>query len=162
MRRKLAVLAAGVAAVAALAATALAVIPGQTPFPSPTIKTLFVSTNTVTGPGHFLGEGVVNSRFAVGSTVVFRVFAADATSKKVLTADDVRYAYIKIPNQPNVKLTYVTPTQANGPNFTGSWTIPASQPEGIVEFVTRFQTKQKKYGNFVQIPVETSQLTVTK
>ena len=35
-------------------------------------------------------------------------------------------------------------------------------PTGIVQFVTRFQSKQKKYGNFVQIPVETAQLTVTK
>ena len=50
MRRKIAVLAAAVAAVAAVTATALAVAPGETPFPSPTIESLFVTTNTVDRP----------------------------------------------------------------------------------------------------------------
>jgi len=31
-----------------------------------------------------------------------------------------------------------------------------------VQFTTRFQSKSKGYGNFVQIPVETSQLTIVK
>lgn len=162
MKRKLAVLVAGVAAVTAVTATALAVTPGETPFPSPTIVSLFVTTNTYTGAGSGLGEGVMASRFPVGSTVRFDVFAADAKTKKVLTADDVKYAYIKIPGQPNVKLSYAAPTVRNGRNFTATWTVPATMPTGIVQFVTRFQSKQKKYGNFVQIPVETAQLTVTK
>ena len=61
-----------------------------------------------------------------------------------------------------MKLTYVAPTVRNGTNFTGTWTIPAIYPTGIVNFVTRFQSTTKKYGNFVQMPVETAQLTVTK
>ena len=68
-----------------------------------------------------------------GSTVVFKVFAADAKSKNVLTADDVKYAYVKIPGQPNVKLTYVAPTTRNGTNFTGTWTVPADYPTGLVQ-----------------------------
>jgi hypothetical protein len=158
MKRKLAVLVAGIAAVTAVTATALAVTPGETPFPSPTIVSLFVTTNTFTSAA----PDVMTSRFRVGSTVNFEVFAADAKTKKVLTADDVRYAYIKIPGQPNVKLTYVAPTERNGTNFTGTWTIPATMPTGPVQFVTRFQSKDKKYGNFVQIPVESAQLWVTK
>jgi len=162
MRRKIAALVAGVAAVAALTATALAVVPGETPFPSPTIVSLFVTANTYTGAGGAGGADIMSSRFPAGATVAFKVFAADATTKNVLTANDVRYAYIKIPGQPNVKLTYVAPTQRNGTNFTGTWTIPANYPAGVVEFTTRFQSKSKKYGNFVQIPVETSQLTIVK
>jgi hypothetical protein len=158
MKRKLVVLVAGIAAVTAVTATALAVTPGETPFPSPTIVSLFVTANTYTSAA----PNVMTSRFPVGSTVTFNVFAADAKTKQVLTGDDVKYAYIKIPGQPNVKLTYVAPTVRNGTNFTGTWTIPASQPTGIVQFVTRFQSKDKKFGNFVQLPVETSQLTVTK
>jgi hypothetical protein len=158
MKRKLVVLAAGIAAVAAVTATALAVTPGETPFPSPTIVSLFVTTNTFTSAA----PNLMTSRFPVGSTVNFKVFAADAKTKQVLTGDDVKYAYIKIPGQPNVKLTYVAPTVRNGPNFTGTWTIPAAMPTGIVQFVTRFQSKQKKFGNFVQLPVESAQLTVTK
>jgi hypothetical protein len=162
MRRKLCVLVAGVAAVAAVTTTALAVTPGETPFPSPTIVSLFVTTNTFTGPGNVLGEGVMTSRYQVGSTVVFKVFAADAKTKAVLTAGDVTYAYIKIPGQPNVKLSYVAPTQRNGANFTGAWAIPSTFATGAVNYTTRFQSKGKKYGNFVQLPVETSLLTVTK
>ena len=158
MKRKLVVLVAGVAAVAAVTATALAVTPGETPFPSPTVVSLFVTTNTFTAAA----PNIMASRFPVGSTVTFKVFAADVKTKQVLTSDDVRYAYIKIPGQPNVKLTYVAPTVRNGTNFTGTWTIPSTMPTGIVQFTTRFQSKQKKYGNFVQIPVETAQLTVTK
>jgi hypothetical protein len=158
MKRKLAVLVAGVAAVTAVTATALAVTPGETPFPSPTIVSLFVTTNTFTSAA----PNLMTSRFPVGSTVNFKVFAADAKTKKVLTGDDVRYAFIRIPGQPNVKLTYVAPTERNGTNFTGTWTIPANQPTGIVQFVTRFQSKNRKFGNFVQLPVETSQLTVIK
>jgi len=158
MKRKLVVLVAGIAAVTAVTATALAVTPGETPFPSPTVAGLFVTANTYTGAA----PDVMASRFPAGSTVSFKVFAADAKTKQVLTADDVKYAYIKIPGQPNVKLSYVAPTVRNGPNFTGTWTIPAAMPTGIVQFTTRFQSKQKKYGNFVQIPVETAQLTVTK
>ncbi len=162
MKRKIAVLVAGIAAVAVVTTAAVAVVPGETPFPSPTIATLFVSTNTYTGVGSADGADIMTSRFPAGATVVFKVFAADAKTKQVMTADDVRYAYVKIPNQPNVKLTYVAPTQANGTNFTGTWTVPSSYPLGVVDFATRFQTKSKKYGNFVQIPVETSQLTIVK
>jgi hypothetical protein len=162
MKRRIAVLVAGIAAVAIVTTTAVAVVPGETPFPSAKVVTLFVAANTFTGTGSPAGEDVMTSRFLPGATVVFKVFAADATSKQVLTAGDVRYAYIKIPNQPNVKLTYVAPTRANGPNFTGTWTVPATYPLGVVNFVARFQSKSKKYGNFVQIPVDTSQLTIVR
>lgn len=162
MKRRIAVLVAGIATVAIVTTTAVAVVPGETPFPSPKVVSLFVATTTFTGAGSPDGADVMTSRFLPGATVVFKVFAADATSKQVITADDVRYAYIKIPNQPSVKLTYVAPTQANGPNFTGTWTVPSSYPLGVVNFVTRFQTKSKKYGNFVQIPVESAQLTIVR
>jgi len=158
MRRKLAVLAAGIAAVAVVSATALAVAPGETAFPSPTIESLMVTANTYTSGA----TPIMTSRFAPGSTVTFKVFAGNAKTKAVLKADDVKYAYIKIPNQPNVKLTYVAPTVRNGPNFEGTWTIPATQPTGLVTITARFQTKDKKYGNFVQIPVDTSMLTVVR
>lgn len=162
MRRTLAALAAGIAAVAAVTATALAVVPGETAFPSATIATLMVTTNTYTGAGNPAGADIMTSRFAPGSSVVFSVFAGNAKTKQVLTAGDVKYAYIKIPGQPNVKLTYVAPTKRNGANFTGTWAIPTGAAPGIVNFTTRFQTKDEKYGNFVQIPVATSQLTIVR
>ena len=44
--------------------------------------------------------------FAPGATVVFRAYAVDSKTHKVLAAKDVKYFYVKIPNQPNVKLKY--------------------------------------------------------
>ena len=158
MRRKFAVLAAGVAAVAAVTATALAVVPGETPFPSPTTEQLMVTAYTYTsGPA-----GIMTNRFNPGSEVVFSVFAGNAKTKRVLTAGDVRFAFIRIPNQPNVRLTYVAPTKRNGANFTGRWTIPATYPIGMVPITVRFQTQKREFGNFVQVPVDTSMLTVVK
>jgi hypothetical protein len=162
MRRKIAVLVAGLVAIAAVSATALAVIPGETPFPSATVESVFVSTETVTGPTSPLGANILSNYYARGATVVFKVFAADVKSGKVLTADDVKYAYVRIPGQPNVKLSYTAQVKKNDPTWTGSWTVPADYPLGLVDFATRFKTTGKQYGNFVQIPVATSQLSVTK
>ncbi len=162
MRRKIAVLVAGVAAIAVVSTTALAVIPGETPFPSPTIESLFVSTATVTGPASPLGANVLSNYYPRGSVVVFNVFAAETKSGKVLTAEDVKYAYVAIPGQPSVKLTYKAQVKKGDPTWLGTWTIPADFPTGLVPFKTRFRTTGKQYGNFVQIPVASSQLTVTK
>lgn len=162
MNRKIAVLVAGVAAIAVTATTALAVLPGETPFPSPTIESVFVSTATVTGPASPLGANVLSNLYPRGSTMVFQVFAADMKSGKVLTADDVRYAYVAIPGQPSLKLTYKAQVKKGDPTWLATWTVPADYPLGLVPFKTRFQTTGKQYGNFVQIPVTSSQLTVTK
>jgi hypothetical protein len=159
MRRKLAVLAAGVAAVAAVTATALAVVPGETPFPSPTTMELMVTANTTNGSAP---DAIHTSRFLHNATVFFHVFAASVKTKQVLTAEDVRYAFIRIPNQPNVQLTYRAPTKRNGANFVGTWQVPTTYPLGLVNFTVRFQTRDRQFGNFVQIPVETSQLTIVK
>ena len=40
--------------------------------------------------------------------------------------------------------------------------IPADYPTGLVNFTVYLKTKTGAYGSFVQIPVLTSQLTVTK
>lgn len=162
MRRKITVLVAGVAAVAAVTATALAVTPGETPFPSPTIASVFVSTRTVTTPSSPLGAGILTNYYPRGGTVAFQVFAAETKSGQVLTAGDVKYAYVKIPGQPNVKLSYTAQVKKGDPTWLGTWTVPADYPTGTVQFAVRFKTTGKQYGNFVQIPVATSQLNVTK
>ena len=80
---------------------------------------------------------------------------------KILTAADVKYAYVKLPDGTKVKLSYKEPAKTTDPAWSGTWTIPATYTPRMVEFVVRFRTKDKQYGNFVQIPVATSQLTVT-
>ena len=108
-----------------------------------------------------IGAGILTNFYPRGSTVEFQVFVAATKTGQILTANDVKYAYVKFPDGTTVKLTYKEPARTTDPAWTGTWTIPATQPTQVISFTVRFQTKDKKYGNFVQIPVATSQLTVT-
>lgn len=157
MRRIILILAVGVTAVA-VTAVGGAQTPTEVPFPSPTVVQYFVSTQTTTS------AGALTNFFAQGSTVEFRAFAAQSKSGKILTGDDTRYFYVRLPGQPNIKLTYA-PSAAKVPPawlWKATWTIPADYPLGLVQFKVLLKTKANQYGSFVQIPVLTSQLTITK
>lgn len=157
MRRTILILFVGITAVV-VTAVGGAQTPTENPFPSATVVQYFVSTETVTGAGE------LSNFYARGSTVVFRAFAGQSKTGKVLTADDTKYFYVKVPGQPNLKLTYKPVTTKVLPawNWTATWTVPADYPLGLVGFQVLLKTKAKQYGSFVQIPVGTSQLTVTK
>jgi hypothetical protein len=82
-----------------------------------------------------------------------------------VTPDDVKYFNVKVPGQPNVKLSYKEPAKSKPPApwpWTATWTIPADYPTGPVDFQVKLTSKSKGYGSFVQIPVATAQLNVTK
>ena len=158
MRRIILILTVGVTAVV-VTAVGGAQTPTETPFPSPTVVQFFVSTETVTNAGE------LSNLFPRGSTVVFRAFAGQSKTGKVLTADDTRYFYVTVPGQPNLKLTYKPVSKKVLPawNWTATWTIPADYPLGLVQFKVLLRTKgPAQFGSFVQIPVGSSQLTVTK
>lgn len=164
MRRTLLFLAVGVTA-AAVTAVGGAQTPTETPFPAPKVVQYFVSAQTVTGPGASEGAGVLADRFAQGSTVVFRATAGETKTGTLVTDQTSKYFYVKIAGQPNVKLTYKAPAKkgVGAPwTWSGSWTIPADYPTGVVAFTVLLRSKSGGYGSFVQMPVSTSQLTVTK
>lgn len=133
--------------------------PPETPFPSPKVVQLFVSARTVTAAGHELGTGAMNNRFKRGETVVFQVYAGDNKTGLAVTDKDAKYAYVTIPGAPNTTLAYSS-ANARFP-WSASWTIPSTYPTGLVGFKVLVKTKSKRYGSFVQIPVQTAQLTVT-
>ena len=147
-------------------AAGVAQTPGENPFPAAKVAGAFVTAQTVTAPGSSLGAGVVSNRFSRGSKVVFRVFAGDVTTGRVLTGADVKYLYVQIPGQPNLKLTYGGPFKATDPvarlPWTGTWTIPADYPLGTVVFKVLLKTNSHGYGSFVQMPVVSAMLTVTE
>ena len=164
MRRIILILTVGVTA-AAVTAVGGAQTPTEVPFPSKTVVQYFVAAQTVTGPGAAQGAGVLLDFFPQGSTVVFRATAGESKTGKLVTADQSKYFYVKIPGQPNVKLTYSAPTskKAGVPwAWSGSWTIPADYPTGIVALKVLLKSKSGGYGSFVQMPPLSSQLTVTK
>ena len=158
--RRASVVLLGTLAVALTAVAGWAAIPGETPFPSQTIESVFVSTRTVTTASSPLGAGALTNFYTPGSTVVFQVFAGMTKTGQILTGADVKYAYVKLPDGTKIKLTYKEPAKTTDPAWSGTWTIPANYTPKVVEFTVRFRTKDKQYGNFVQIPVATSQLTV--
>jgi hypothetical protein len=143
-----------VAVMAVVTAPAWTSLGQETPFPSAKLG-VFVSAQTVTTPE----SGYITNYFAQGETVVFRVYAGDNASKNALTDKLVRSAIVQIPGQPSVKLSY----DKRNPKWPwiGSWTIPADYTPGIVPFKAMVTSKTKQVGTFTQIPVATSQLTVT-
>ena len=164
MRRTMLFLAVGVTAAVAVAVGG-AQTPTETPFPSPKVVQYFVSAQTVSGPGASEGAGVLADGFAQGSTVVFRATAGETKTGTLVTEQAAKYFYVKIPGQPNAKLTYKAPAKKGVRvqwTWSGSWTIPADYALGIVAFKVLVTTKSKQIGSFVQMPVATSQLTVTK
>ncbi|MET0939338.1 MAG: hypothetical protein ABWY51_08970 [Gaiellaceae bacterium] len=152
MKRQIIILAA-VLGLTAVPAGAQA--PAETPFPSPKIVGTFVRVQTVTSAQ----TGLLTNFFPRGSTVVFRMFVGNNKTKTSMTNKDLAYAKILVPGQPNVKLTY-TGADRQWP-WVGNWNIPADFTLGSVAFQATIKTKAKVYGSFVQIPVVTSQLTVT-
>jgi hypothetical protein len=152
MKRRLIILAAllGLTAVPAGAQA-----PAETPFPSAKIVGTFVRVRTVTAPN----SAYLTNFFPRGTTVSFRMFLGDNKTGRSLTKQDLRYAKIVIPGQPPVKMTYA----GGDPNWpwVGIWTIPADYTLGIVAFQAQIKTKTDTYGGFVQMPVGSSQLTVT-
>ncbi len=109
--------------------------------------------------------GAQNNFVAPKQAVTFRMWAVDTGTGKVLTANDVRQAYVKIPNQPNVLMTFAKQgTKATSPWYwTGVWTVPADYKLGRVDFAVLLRTKVgSKLGAFSQDTLaDTSRLTIT-
>lgn len=154
MRRFIIIAALGAAA--AVAVTAVAQAPAERPFPSPKVEGAFVRVATWTSKD----SGFLTNFFPQGAEVSFRMFVGDNKTKLSMTDKDLQFAKVLIPGQPDVKMTY-TNSDPQYP-WTGSWTVPADFKPGLVSFEASIKTKKSKaYGNFVQIPVATSQLTIT-
>jgi hypothetical protein len=145
-------LAAAVIVAAAAIGSASAATPP--PFPAPKVGPVFVAAHTTTA------TGAMSSWFLPGDQVVFRAYAIDTKTKQYLAKKDVRYFYVKIPGQPNVKLTYTAKpaTMANMP-WTGTWTVP-SGVTGQIDFRILVKTWTRHTGEFVQMPVSTAKLNI--
>jgi len=155
--KKILILGAAVAVVASVTMSASAATP--VPFPAPTVVQVFVAAQTVTS------DGVMSSWFKPGDSVVFRAYAVDPKTKKLVDPKAVKYFYVAIPNQPNVKLQYgaTAPGASTGMPWTGTWTVPSTY-SGNVPFKVLIQIKQNSgkqlKGQFVQMPVATATLNI--
>jgi hypothetical protein len=155
-------LAIGAAVVAgALATPALA----QAPYPSAKVD-IAVYGDTVSssrGDVKQLRVCTQNNYFQRRSRVVFRAWAVNTATGQALGAEDMKYAYVKIPGQPNLKLNWGP--HGTAPNrvqfWSAAWAIPADYPLGVVPYRIVFKTEENKFGIYQQPAVEAAQLTVT-
>jgi len=144
-------------AVATVTMSASAATP--VPFPSPTVKQVFVAAQTVTT------DGTLASWYTPGSTVVFRAYAVDPKSHEVIDPKLVKYFYVAIPGEPNIKLTYgaKAPGASSGLPWSGEWNVPTGYALGSVPFKILIQVREndKEYkGQFDQMPSATAALTI--
>jgi hypothetical protein len=126
---------------------------------------VFVSAHTLAAANAAYTPPAVGKQenfFSQTSAVRFQVYAVDLKTKEVVTAQDAKYFYVTNPNQPNVKLTYgKAGSSAKAPYiWTGTWTVPATYPLGVVPFRVLLTTKSGRHGIFQQAPVAAAQLTV--
>jgi hypothetical protein len=157
--KRILILGAAIAVVASVTMSASAATP--VPFPSDKVLQVFVAAQTVTS------DGVMTSWFKPGDSVVFRAYAVDPKTKKVVDPKLVKYFYVTIPNVPNVKLKYgaTAPGASTGMPWTGTWTVPSTYPSGTVPFKVLIQIKQNTgqqlKGQFVQMPVVPASLNIS-
>jgi hypothetical protein len=118
---------------------------------------VFIWADTVTAD-----TGKQENFFSQGSKVVFRAYAVDLKTKKVITPTQAQYFYVKIPNNPNVRMRYgpVGAGTAKRSIWTGSWSVPSDYKLGLVDFRVLVHTKDRHHGVFQQAPVPAAQLTI--
>jgi hypothetical protein len=139
----------GVAVVmSALAAPALA---QQTATPKK--RDVFLYVDTVNGtrpkgaPPRPIGCTQTNY-YKRGEQLVFRIWGSEAATGDILSTENVRYAYVKIPGFPNLKLNW----GAHGATtnrvwfWTAAFDIPKDYPLGTATFRIVFKTEAGTFG----------------
>ena len=181
--KKLMLLAAGIT-ILAFAATAAAAetpplpygqtVPGPTnPWPGKNVKVAFYVETLTSGKGESVWGSSANTSctrtnfFPRKERIVWHITMVDAKTGKVIEAADVKYAYLKIPGQPNLKLKYgphgKDPLVAPW-NWYYGWDIPPDYPLGLVDYQivvkTKSMTNRGEVATFKESPLAPEQLTI--
>ena len=76
------------------------------------------------------------------------MWGVETKTGDALTLDNVRYFYVTIPGQPNLKLTFgghgSGPAETKPWYWTVNWDVPAGYPLGVVPFKMLVRTKDGK------------------
>ena len=84
--------------------------------------------------------------FKRGEQVVFRTWGTEATTGAILSTENVKYAYVKLAGQPNMKLNW----GAHGATtnrvwfWTTPWIVPADYPLGALTARIVFKTERRQ------------------
>ena len=148
--RKLFLILGAVVALSAIAAPALA---QGTADPAKYDVFLYVDTVNGTRPAGAKPRPTgctQTSYFARGEQVVFRTWGSEAATGDILSTENVKYAYVKIPGQPNLKLNW----GAHGATsnrvwfWTAAWNLPKNYPLGTAATQIVFKTESNKFGRY--------------
>ena len=137
-----------VAVIGALAAPALAQAPDK--------LNVFLYVDTVNGSRPAPGTerrpiGCTQwTNWKRGEQVVFRIWGSVADTGAILNTENVKYAYVSIPGQPNLKLNWgAHGAQTNRVWFwTAAWIVPADYPLGSLTARIVFKTEENKFGRY--------------
>ena len=143
--RRLLLLLGLVAVLGAVAAPAFAQVPKFNVF-------LYVDTVAGTRPApgtppRPVGCSQTNT-FKRGEQVVFRIWGSVADTGEILSSANVKYAYVKTPGLPNLKLNWGAHGAASNRVWfwANAYLIPADYPLGNVTARIVFKTEENKFG----------------
>lgn len=87
-----------------------------------------------------------------GERPVIRVYGVEAATGEPLTSANVKYAYLKIPGMPNVKLNWGPHGSGSARSYfwTAGWDVAADYPLGVLPFKVVFKTESGKFGIYTQ------------
>jgi opacity protein-like surface antigen len=169
MKRLLTVLVVALSGAALTAAASAQAPPTPNPFPGAKHQVfLYVDTVQNSSPKNPAVKPTIGCTqtnfFRRGQGVVFRVWGVETKTGLTLTPDNVRYFYVTIPGQPNLKLSFGAHGKATtAPWFwTVNWDVPNDYPLGVVPFKILARMKDGGRTSFSQEGLAvTSRLTVT-
>ena len=83
-----------------------------------------------------------------GEQIVFRIWGSEADTGAILNTENVKYAYVSVPGQPNLKLNWGAHGAATNRVWfwTAAWVVPADYPLGSLKARIVFKTEENKFG----------------
>jgi hypothetical protein len=85
-----------------------------------------------------------------GEQQVFRVWGTVAGTGDILSTENVKYAYVKVPGTPNMKLNWGSHGSATNKVWfwTAAWNLPADYPLGEATAKIVFKTEDDTFGTY--------------
>jgi hypothetical protein len=94
-----------------------------------------------------------------GERPVWRVWGVEASSGDPLTPENVKYAYVKIPGQANIGLTWGAHGSGTGRSFfwIAAWDVPVDYPLGVVDYKIVYKLESGKFVIWSQTGIPSEQ-----